>query len=311
MSESNRGVLYGVSAYLLWGLFPLYLPLLSPSSSVEILAQRMVWSLATVGLILAVRRHWRWLLGVVRSPRRLTLLAGAALAISVNWGLFIYTVNSGHTLQAALAYFINPLVSVALGVLVFRERLRRAQWTAVGLGAFAVGVLTVSYGAPPWLSLGMAFSFATYGMLKKFVRLDGTESLMIETTVLFAPALGFLLWLESQGTATFGHVSLGHSLLLAGSGLLTAVPLLLFGLAAYRVPLSVVGLLQFITPTLQFLIGWLVFGEEMVLSRWIGFAVVWAALAVFAVDMVGAARAGAVRRSAERAQRATADAGRG
>ncbi|GAA3764305.1 chloramphenicol-sensitive protein RarD [Spinactinospora alkalitolerans] len=299
MSELNRGTVYGAGAYLLWGLLPLYWPLVAPpSGSMEILAHRMMWSLLAVLLILLARRHWRWMAGVLRSPRQLLLLAGAAMVISVNWGVFIFTVNAGHTLQAALGYFINPLVSVALGVIVFSERLRRVQWAAVALGALAVVVLAFDYGAPPWMALAMAFSFAAYGLLKKFVKLDGLESLTIETMVMFLPALGFVVALEVMGTGTFGHVSVPHALLLVGSGLVTAVPLLLFGAAAFRIPLSMIGLLQFIAPVLQFLVAWLVFGEEMPVGRWIGFAVVWAALALFAFDMVRNARRGARLRAA-------------
>ncbi|GAB3211445.1 EamA family transporter RarD [Marinactinospora thermotolerans] len=302
MSEINRGALFGVGAYLLWGLVPLYWQLLVPSSSLEILAHRMVWSLAVVLAILLVRRHWRWMAEVVRSPRRLALIACAAFMISINWGLFIFTVNSGHTLQAALGYFINPLVSIALGVLVFSERLRRAQWAAVALGVVAVVVLAFDYGQPPWLALGMAFSFAAYGLVKKFVRLDGLESLTMETLVLFLPALGYVLALQFTGDAAFGHVSVAHTALMVGSGLVTAVPLLLFGFAAFRIPLSMVGLLQFIAPVLQFLLGWLVFGEEMPAGRWIGFAIVWAALVVFAVDMVRTTRRASRGRAAVAAE---------
>lgn len=299
MSELNRGVAFGTAAYVLWGVFPLYWPLLAPSGSVEILAHRMLWSLLAVLVILAATRHWRWLAKALRRPRELAILTAAALAISVNWGAFIYTVNAGHTLQAAFGYFINPLVSVALGVIVFAERLRRVQWVAVGLGAIAVIVLAVDYGAPPWLSLAMAFSFATYGVLKKFVRLDGVESLTLETLVMFLPALGFVLYLEATGAGTFGHVSVPHTALLIGAGAVTALPLLFFGAAAFRIPLSMIGLLQFITPVMHFIIGWLVFGEEMPASRWIGFSIVWAALAAFAFDMVRTARRTAKGRTAE------------
>lgn len=252
VSELNKGVVYGATAYLLWGLFPLYWPLLAPSGALEILGHRMMWSLLAILVILALRRHWRWLPGVLRQPKQLLILTAAAVCISVNWGVFIYTVNAGHTLQAAFGYFINPLVSVAMGVLVFAERLRRAQWAAVALGVAAVVVLAFDYGSPPWLSLTMAFSFATYGLLKKFVRLDGMESLTIETAVMFLPALGYVLYLQATGAGTFGHVSVPHTLLLVSAGVVTALPLLFFGAAAFRIPLSMIGLLQFSTPVLQF-----------------------------------------------------------
>ncbi|PRX99929.1 EamA family transporter RarD [Allonocardiopsis opalescens] len=286
MSESNRGVGYGLAAYICWGLFPLYWPLLEPSGSGEILAHRMLWSLPAVLVLLAVVRNWGWVRGVLRSPRKLALLTASALVITLNWGAFIYAVNSGQTLQAALGYFINPLVSVLFGVVVFRERLRAPQWVAVGLGAVAVGVLTLNVGQPPWLALTMAFSFATYGLLKKFAGVDGTESLTVETAIMFLPALGYILFLQFQGTAAFGHVSVAHTALMVGSGVITALPLVFFGAAAYRVSMTTIGMLQYCAPVLQFLIGWLVFAEEMSTSRWIGFGLVWAALAVFSFDLV-------------------------
>lgn len=286
MSDSRRGIAYGVTAYVLWGLFPLYLPLLEPSGSVEILASRMVWSLATVLVILAVRRHWRWIPALLRSPRRMLLVVVAAALITVNWGVFIFAVNAGHTLDASLGYFIIPLVNVAFGVLVFRERLRPAQWAAVGLGTAAVVILTVDYGKLPWMGLTIAASFGTYGLMKKLIRLDGPEALTSETVALFLPALGVLIAMQAQGTATFGHVSGVHTLLMVGVGLLTAMPLLFFGACAIRVPMSTLAMLQYIAPVMQFLIGWLVFGEHMPPSRWIGFAIVWAALIVLTTDLL-------------------------
>ncbi|MDA8368780.1 MAG: EamA family transporter RarD [Nocardiopsaceae bacterium] len=290
MSDYNRGLLFGASAYLMWGFTTLYWPLLSSAGATEILAHRMMWSLLVVLALLAARRHWRWLFDVLRSPRQLLVLAGAAAVIAVNWGVFIYTINSGQASQAALGYFINPLVSVTLGVFIFAEKLRRAQWAAVALGALAVVVLTYAYGAPPWLSLGIAFTFTVYGVLKKFSRLDGLESLTIETLLLFLPAFGYVVYLQATGNGTFTQVSTAHSLLLVGTGVVTALPLLCFGAAAHRVPLSMIGLLQFAVPVMQFLFAWLVFAEELPPSRWAGFAIVWVALAVFAVDMVRSSR---------------------
>src|SRR5690606_10070231 len=194
VSDLNRGVLYGASAYFLWGFLPLYWPLFSPpASAFEVLLHRMIWSLAVTLAVLLVQRNWRWVREVLRSPRRLLLLAASAVLISANWGFFIVAVTTGHTLQSALAYFVNPLVSVALGTLVFKERLRAPQWAAVVLGGLAVAVLTVDYGSLPWLALAMAFSFAAYGVLKKFVRLDGVESLTAETAIMVLPALGGVL----------------------------------------------------------------------------------------------------------------------
>jgi chloramphenicol-sensitive protein RarD len=285
VSEMRRGVLFGIAAYVLWGLFPLYWPLLKPSGSIEILTHRMIWSLVAVGVILAARRHWRW----IKEMRagRLALLSVAALVITVNWGTYIYAVNSGHTIEAALGYFINPLISVLLGVIVLRERLRVWQWAAVGTGTVAVAVLAVDYGRPPWIALTLAGSFGTYGLLKKFAKTPSAESLTIETAVLFLPALAYALF---QPHPTFTGHGVDHMVLLAGAGLVTAVPLMLFNSAATRVPLTVIGMLQYLAPILQFLIGLLVQHEAMPASRWAGFVLVWAALAILSVDAVRAAR---------------------
>jgi chloramphenicol-sensitive protein RarD len=246
MPEHRRGVLYGIAAYGLWGLFPLYWPLLEPAGAVEILAHRMAWCLLVVLAVLALRRRWAVLAPTLREPRKLGLLALAATVVSVNWGLYIWGVNHGHVVETALGYFINPLVLVLLGVVLFTERLRPAQWTAVGLGVVAVAVLTAGYGRLPWIALVLAFSFSTYGLVKKTVNIGAAESLAVESAVLFLPAVGYLVLLESRGQGTFGHGSARHSLLLAGAGLVTVVPLLFFGAAAIRVPLSTVGLLQYL-----------------------------------------------------------------
>jgi chloramphenicol-sensitive protein RarD len=286
MPEMRRGVAYGIAAYGIWGLFPLYFPLLKPAGAVEILAHRMVWSLFVMLTILVVARNWSWIRRL--TPRRLGLLALAALIIAGNWGTYIYAVNSGHTLEAALGYFINPLIIVLLGVAVFRERLRPWQWAAVGLGTVAVVVLTIDYGRLPWIALVLAGAFTTYGLLKKFANMPSAESLTVETLVLFVPALVFLGMLETRGTGTFGHAGAGQAALLAGAGVITAVPLLLFNGAAIRVPLTVIGMMQYITPVLQFLIGLLIQHEDMPASRWIGFVLVWAALVILTADSLRA-----------------------
>ncbi|MGH3379062.1 MAG: EamA family transporter RarD [Actinoallomurus sp.] len=285
VSEMRRGVLCGIGAYVIWGLFPLYWPLLKPAGSVEILGHRIIWSLVAVGGILAARRHWRWIKAL--RPRRLALLSAAAVFITVNWGVYIYAVNSGHTLEAALGYFINPLVSVLLGVVFLRERLRRWQWAAVGTGAAAVAVLAIDYGRPPWIALILAGCFGTYGLLKKFAATPSTESLAVETAVLFLPALAYVLL---QRHPTFAGHGIGHIVLIVGAGVITAVPLLLFNSSATRVPLTVIGMLQYLTPILQFLIGLLVQHEAMPASRWTGFLLVWAALIILSLDAVRAAR---------------------
>ncbi|GIH64136.1 protein RarD [Microbispora siamensis] len=296
MPDTRRGVLYGVAAYTMWGLFPLYWPLLKPSGAVEILAHRMVWSLVVVVTVLAVRRHWSWIRAMTR--RQLILLALAAVTVSVNWGVYIYAVNAGHVVESALGYFINPLVSVLFGVLIFRERLRLWQWIAVGLGTLAVIILTLGYGRLPWIALALAVSFGTYGLIKKAAGVGSAESLTVETLVLLVPALGYLLVLQSNGTGTFAGHGLGHALLLVVSGLITAVPLMLFTAAALRVPLTVIGLLQYIAPVLQFLCGVLIAHETMPVSRWAGFVVVWLALSVFTWDSVRSARVSRQERAA-------------
>ncbi|MYX76886.1 EamA family transporter RarD [Streptomyces sp. SID3915] len=279
-NEQRAGLLYGIGAYGMWGLVPLFWPLLEPSGAVEILAHRMVWSLAVVGVALLALRRWAWIRELLGRPRRLALIAVAATVISVNWGLYIWSVNNGHVVEASLGYFINPLVTIAMGVLLLGERLRPAQWAAVATGLAAVLVLAIGYGQPPWISLVLAFSFATYGLVKKKVDMGGLESLAAETAVLFVPALGFLLWLAARGESTFVASGAGHGALLAATGIITAIPLICFGAAAIRVPLSVLGLLQYLAPVFQFALGILYFHEEMPPERWAGFALVWVALAL-------------------------------
>ncbi|MFJ8791041.1 EamA family transporter RarD [Streptomyces sp. NPDC102462] len=288
--ERRTGLLNGFAAYGMWGLVPLFWPLLKPAGALEILAHRMVWSLVFVGVLLLVVRRWAWAGELLRQPRRLGLIAVAAAVITVNWGVYIWAVNAGHVVEASLGYFINPLVTIAMGVLILKERLRPAQWVAVGVGFAAVLVLTVGYGRPPWISLSLAFSFATYGLVKKKVNLGGIESLAAETAVQFLPALGYLLWLTAHGGSTFTGDGAGHAALLAATGVVTALPLVCFGAAAIRVPLSTLGLLQYLAPVFQFLLGVLYFDEAMPPERWAGFALVWLALSLLTWDALRAAR---------------------
>ncbi|WP_354671256.1 EamA family transporter RarD [Streptomyces sp. S.PB5] len=288
--ERHIGLLNGFAAYGMWGLFPLYFPLLKPAGPGEVLAHRMAWSFVVVALALVVLRRWRWAGELLRQPRRLALVTVAATVIAVNWGVYIWAVNNDRVVEASLGYFINPLVTIAMGVLLLKERLRPVQWAAVGVGAGAVVVLAVGYGRPPWISLILAFSFATYGLVKKKVNLGGLESLAAETAIQFLPALGYLAWLGSQGDATFLTEGAGHTVLLAGTGLVTALPLVCFGAAAIRVPLSTLGLLQYLAPVFQFLLGVLYFGEAMPPERWAGFALVWLALSLLTWDALRTAR---------------------
>ncbi|MGW6743423.1 EamA family transporter RarD [Streptomyces sp. NPDC055025] len=289
-SEQRSGLLYGVGAYGMWGLVPLFWPLLEPAGATEILAHRMVWSLGVVAIWLLALRRWAWMAELIRQPRKLGLIAVAAVTISLNWGFYIWAVNTGRVVEAALGYFINPLVTIALGVLLLKERLRPAQWTAVFIAFAAVLVLAVGYGQPPWISLVLAFSFATYGLIKKKINIGGVESLAAETAVLFLPALGYLVWLGVSGSTTFGSEGTGHMALLAGTGVVTALPLVCFGAAAIRVPLSTLGLLQYLAPVFQFLLGVLYFHEAMPPERWAGFSLVWLALAILTWDALRNAR---------------------
>ncbi|MFK0258098.1 EamA family transporter RarD [Streptomyces sp. NPDC090445] len=308
-NEQRAGLLYGFGAYGMWGLVPLFWPLLKPAGAVEILAHRMVWSLGVVGVLLLVMRRWGWIRELLREPRKLGMTALAATVISVNWGLYIWAVNNGAVVESSLGYFINPLVTIAIGVLLLGERLRRAQWAAVGIGFAAVLVLAIGYGRPPWISLVLAFSFATYGLIKKKLGMGGVESLAAETALLFLPALGYLLWLGAQGRSAFGSEGLGHSALLASTGLVTAIPLVFFGAAAIRVPLSTLGLLQYLAPVFQFALGVVYFHEAMPVERWAGFSLVWAALALLTWDALRAARRSRARlEAAGTAARASAPA---
>ncbi|QNP70864.1 EamA family transporter RarD [Streptomyces roseirectus] len=290
--EQRIGMANGFAAYGMWGLVPLYWPLLKPAGATEILAHRMVWSLVVVAGALLFVRRWAWAKELVRRPRQLALIVVAAAVITVNWGVYIWAVNAGHVVEASLGYFINPLVTIAMGVLLLKERMRPVQWVAVGVGFLAVVVLTVGYGRLPWISLVLAFSFATYGLVKKKVGLGGVESLAAETAVQFLPALSYLVWLSAQGSATFASEGAGHAALLASTGIVTAVPLVCFGAAAIRVPLSTLGLLQYLAPVFQFLLGVVYFSEDMPPERWAGFALVWLALVLLTGDAWRTARRG-------------------
>jgi chloramphenicol-sensitive protein RarD len=247
-------------------------------------AHRVAWSLLFIARLLTVRRGWAQVRAIVADRRALLVLAAAAGLIAINWLVYVYAVNSGHVVESSLGYFINPLVSVVLGVAVFRERLRRLQWAAVGIAVLAVVVLTVDYGRPPWIALSLATSFGLYGLMKKLVRVEAAPGLFVETAVVFVPALVVIGVLEAHGNAAFGSAGVGNAFLLVSTGLATAVPLLLFAAAANRVPLSTVGLLQYVTPLIQLSIGVFVYDEPMPPARLAGFAIVWLALAVFTVD---------------------------
>jgi chloramphenicol-sensitive protein RarD len=284
----RRGVLLGIACYFAWGLFPLYWPLLEPAGAGEILAHRIVWSLVLMAVVVTVARQWSGLRAL--GARTWLLVIAASLFIAVNWGVYIYAVNSGHVIDAALGYFVNPLLSVVLGVVVFRERLGRVQWTAVGLGFVAVLVISIAGGHFPWIAILLATSFGLYGLVKKVVPLPPTASLTAEGMVLFLPAVGYLTYLQVHGTGTLSGHGTGRVALLVASGVVTVVPLLAFAGAARSLPLSVLGLLQYLTPVVQFLIGVLWQHEHMIAARWIGFVLVWIALILLSAHGLRQAR---------------------
>lgn len=280
----NRGTLYGIAAYALWGLFPIYWKALGHVAASEVLVHRMIWSLVFVALILTWRGQWAWLVALRRRPRAMAVSALAAILLGVNWFLYIWGVTHDFVVETSLGYFITPILSVLLGVLLLRERLRGGQWAAVALAAVGVFYLTLVYGSLPWIALTLAFTFGLYGYLKKRVSLSSLESLTAEMMALFTPALIYLLWLMSRGEAAFSQADAATHLLLVAAGMVTAVPLLLFGAAARRVPLSALGILQYLAPTLQFLLGVLLYHEPFTTAHLTGFILIWLALAVYTID---------------------------
>jgi chloramphenicol-sensitive protein RarD len=291
-TEAELGTIYGALAFLIWGSFPLYFRALEPAGALEILMHRVVWSLVVCLIVLGITGKLRGFGAVLRNPRLLAVLALAAVLIAINWGVYIYAVNAGNVVEASLGYFINPLLTVLLGVLVLRERLHRLQWAAVGVGFVAVVVLTIGYGHPPWIALILAASFGCYGLVKNRVgsQVEAVPSLTTETAVLAPFALGGLIWIEVTGHGSFGHAAPWHGLLLMSTGIATTIPLVLFAAGARRAPLSTMGLLQFITPVLQLLAGVLLLGEHVPGTRWIGFGLVWVALMVLSYDSIRTSR---------------------
>jgi chloramphenicol-sensitive protein RarD len=290
VDHSRRtGLILGFSAYTLWGFFPLYWPLLKPAVPTEILAHRMIWSLVVCTLLLAFNRRIREAITMLRDPAMFGRLAIAAIFLSTNWLIFIYAINSGFVVESALGYYINPLVLITFGVLLLRERLRTTQWVAVGLGVVAVLVLTVDVGRPPWIALSLAISWGLYGLIKKRLGVGALQSLAVETLIVSIPAIAYLGFLETRHEAEFG-TDLRLTLMLMGAGVVTTIPLLLFNGAATRLPLSMLGLLQYLNPTIQFLLGVLLFHEAMSPARWGGFVIIWIALIIIAADGVRAVR---------------------
>jgi chloramphenicol-sensitive protein RarD len=303
------GLATGVGAYVLWGVLPLYFPLLQPAGAVEIIAHRVVWSLLFCLVLLAATRTWGAFVTALRNRRTLGILSVAAVLLAVNWLVFVLGILTDRVVDAALGYYINPLVTVTLAVVVLRERLRSVQWVAISFGASAVVVITAGYGKLPWIALVLAVTFGFYGLLKNRVgrSVGAVPGLTVETLVLAPVALAYLVWMSLVGQGTFETEGLGHALVLASSGIVTAIPLLLFNSAARRLPLAMVGMLQYIAPTLQLVIGVVVLHEQMPPARWWGFGLVWVALAVLTVDGV---RAGHAQRLGRRAADVSAAASR-
>jgi chloramphenicol-sensitive protein RarD len=281
---SNKGILYGIGAYLMWGFFPLYFKALQIVPALEIMFHRVVWCFLFLAVVILVRKEWTNFKDELRQARVWPIYALAAVLLAANWLVYIFGVNSGQVVETSLGYFINPLFSVALGVIFLREKLRPLQWLPIGMAAVGVIYLTIQYGALPWIALALAFTFGFYGLLKKIAPLGALHGLTLETVILFLPALGYLLFAESQGSAAFGHASWGITLLLALAGVVTAIPLLLFSAAARAIPLYMIGILQYIAPTGQFLLGVLVFGEPFTSARMVGFTIIWLALLLYSVE---------------------------
>jgi len=286
----NRGILYAVGAYFLWGIFPIYWKLIHEVSALEIIAHRVVWAFLFVLLVVGIRKDWHWVRSAFHTPKILITFSLTGLLLFINWLVYVWAVNAGYIVDASLGYFINPLVNVVLGVLFLRERLRLWQWIPVGVAALGVLYLTVSYGALPWIGLTLAFTFGTYGLLKKTAQLSSIHGFTLETGFLFLPAFIYLLVLEFKGQAAFPYGSESETILLMLTGVATGLPLLLFGTAARLVPLSTLGFIQYIAPTLQFLIGVLVYGEAFTPSRMIGFGMIWVALLIYSIEGILARR---------------------
>lgn len=288
---AGHGLLYVLGCYLIWGFFPLYFLLVAPTTPLEMVSERVLFSLLFCALLVPLTRQLRPLGAVLRQPRTLLILGASGILIFINWLLYIVATTSNNVMEASLGYYINPIVSVALGVVFLGERLRRLQWAGIAVAALAVLVMVFFYGSVPWLALGLAFSFGLYGLLKKQAgAVPAVVSLTVETIVL-SPIAALLMWgFYRRGELTLFSEGTAHFWILAASGIITAVPLLLFAAGAARVPLSVVGMVQYLTPTLQFLLALFVTHEHLNAGRWAGFALIWVAAALFILDTVRTAR---------------------
>jgi len=289
MTKFNKGLLFGVSAYIIWGLLPLYWKLVEEAGAYEILAHRGIWSLLICVSLLALRKQLKSAYEMVRSSRTFSLLFLASGLLTINWGVYIWSVTVNRVVEAALGYYITPLINVTFGVLLLREKLRPAQWIAVALAAAGVVILTLGYGSLPWIALVLAISWGSYSLIKKSLNLGALETLSLETLFAFLPNLVFLFIIQGNGSAEFGS-TWSISLLLFGAGAATVIPLLLFNGSTTRLPLSTVGLLQYITPTIMFFIGIYINNEDISTTKVIGFAFIWLALAVLSRDLYRSSR---------------------
>ena len=289
-SEYSLGLLFGFTSYILWGLFPLYWPLLEPASPLEIVSHRAVWTLVFCLIVLALSKQIHSTFAVMKNPRAMAALLLSTILVSINWVTYIWATNNGHIVEAALGYYINPLIIIAFGVLLLREKMRPLQWLAVAIAAVGVLVLTIDYGRLPWIAISLALSWGSYGLVKKKLNMGALDGLAIETLISLIPYAGYLIYLGNQGTGQFGQ-STGLTLLLISAGAVTAIPLLLFNGSTTRLPYSTIGLLQYITPTLQFSIGVWIRHEDMPAARWIGFLIIWLALIALGIDLVRSSRA--------------------
>ena len=286
---NRKGVIYAAASYIAWGFMPIYWKALRGASALEILSHRIVWALAFNLILLAVLGRWSWIKRVIGDRKLLLVLLGSTTLLSINWLVYIWAVNAGHIVDASLGYFINPLVNVALGVLFFKERMRPGQWLAFGSAAAGVLYLTISTGVPPWIALTLAASFGIYGALRKVARLDSLEGLTLETALVAPLAAGYAIFLGMTGAGAFGHNGLDTTLLIA-AGAATAVPLLLFAAGVRRIPMTTLGILQYVAPTIQFLLGALLYHEPFGTPQLIGFGGVWLALAIYTIESVIAQR---------------------
>jgi len=292
---SRPGLTAALAAYVIWGLFPLYLRPLHDVGTVEVIAHRVVWSCAFIFLWMLATKQLESVRRVIFNPPLLLRLGLSASLITVNWLVYVFAVANGHVLEASLGYFINPLFNVVLGIAVLSERLSRGQWLAVAIAAAAVVYLSVFAGTPPWISLTVAVSFGLYGFVRKVIAVEALPGLAVETFLLLPLALGYLLWREAHGTGAMGHSPVTIDALLAGCGVITAVPLFLFAYGARLIPYSTMGLLQYIAPSLQLMCGLWIFGETLELHRAVGFGLIWSALAVYAFDSLRSRSGGIAR----------------